>query len=151
MPVWLAIAALAFAGCATRDSQRTPEERLRQSLADSSQVSRDAAWVAVEAESQEAAWGEVVRARTESPREASLVLARLFEESRVRPREVVVGGPYPPLTDQVLRDAFGMVPGELPGLRLVEVSAEPLSEGLRALCRERRAACRHEAWVAPPR
>jgi hypothetical protein len=107
--------------------------------------------VAVEAESQEAAWGEIVRARTEKPREVSLLLARLFEESRVRAREVVVGGPYPLLTDQVLRDAFDLVPGELPGLRLVEVSAEPPSEALLALCRERGAVCRHEPWVAPRR
>lgn len=116
-------------------------------MEDPSRIDEDAIWVAVDARSEDAAWGEIVRARTEQPRETSRVLAQVFEQAHSRPLEVVVGGPYPKLTDQVLRDAFGLAHGELEGLRLVEVGAEPLSEELLALCRERGAECLHQLWT----
>ncbi len=113
------------------------------------EVGADALVVAIEAESNDDAWGRVVRARTEAPLEESEQLARVFDAHVGGPTRVVVGGPYPQLTEQVLVDALSMVDAtSLVQLRVVVVAPEPISRRLRAACTRRDVVCTHEPWPA---
>jgi hypothetical protein len=106
-----------------------------------------AAFAPVDADSAEAAWGRIVRARTEEPLEESRLLALAFDATTAEPAQIVVGGRYPSLTEQVLLDAFALARGaRLSGLQLVHVSPEPPSAALLAACAKRSAVCTHRRW-----
>jgi len=108
----------------------------------------DASWVLIDAESSQAAWGRVVRARTEAPLEESELLAHLFDAGADAGAEIVAGGPYAPLNEQVLRDAFALAGRQdLGGVHLVVVGPEPTSPELGRLCSERGATCDPVEWV----
>ena len=103
--------------------------------------------VLVWADGRDAAWGRIVRARTEAPLEESRLLARIFATASVRSAEVVVGGPYPDLSEQVLIDAFLIADRDrVPGLRVVYVSPEPPGEKLIELFERHGAEWLHRAW-----
>lgn len=86
-------------------------------------------------------------ARGESPLEESRVLAALFESAGRESVEVVVGGPYPPLTEQVLLDALVLArSARLSGLRVVIVSPEPPAPALRAALEASAVAWAHARW-----
>ena len=107
--------------------------------------------VLVWAEDPEAAWGRIVRARTEAPLEESELLARVFEAAAVGPVEVAMGGPYSELNEQVMIDAFGITERDrVPGLRVLYVSPEPPGDRLLQLCERHRAACLHRPWRGDP-
>lgn len=114
------------------------------------EIGSDPSVVVIDAESAQAAWGRVVRARTEAPLEESELLARLFDASADAPVEVVAGGPHAPLNEQVLRDAFSMaVLRDLGAVHLVVVGPEVPSPKVAQLCRDRGAACEAVAWTRP--
>lgn len=107
--------------------------------------------VLVWAESRDAAWGRIVRARTEGPLEESELLARIFATASVAPVEVVVGGPHAELDEQVLIDAFRIAERDrVPGLRVLYVSPEPPGDRLLELCERHGAACLHRLWRGDP-
>jgi hypothetical protein len=139
--VWLALTL----ACASVDSSDRSTAWLRELAG--MHAGPDATVLAIGADSSKDAWGRVVRARTEAPLEESEQLARIFDASVGAPADVVAGGPFPQLTEQVLLDAFALVNARsLPKLRVVSVSAEPLSTELEAACAEHDATCVHASW-----
>jgi hypothetical protein len=134
-----------FAACAASGPSTSTRERL-VALAQA-EVGVDAIVVAVDAESNDDAWGRVVRARTESPLEESKQLAQVFDAHVGGPTRVVVGGLYPQLTEQVLVDAFALVDAtSLAQLRVVVVGPDPVTPRLRDACTRRDVVCTHQAW-----
>ena len=141
---------LALASCGSL-REPTTAQLLRRAVDGMPGVAAGAALVSVEADSTEAAWGRIVRARTETPLAESRLLARAFEAAAAEPALIAVGGPYPKLTEQVLLDAFALARTDpLAGLRLVHVSPEPPSAELLAVCAKRGAVCEHRAWTGRP-
>jgi hypothetical protein len=139
---WIPILALGAACAAVVPSTRERLDALV--IADGGP---DAIVVAVDAESNDGAWGRVVRARTETPLDESKQLARVFDAHVGGPTRVVVGGPYPQLTEQVLVDAFSLVDAtSLAQLRVVVVGPDPVTPRLRDACTRRDAVCTHQAW-----
>lgn len=107
--------------------------------------------VLVFAEGRDAAWGRIVRARTEAALEESELLASVFASAAVAPVEVAVGGPWAELNEQVVIDAFGLAERDrLPGLRVLYVSPEPPGGRVLELCAHHRATCLHRLWRGDP-
>ena len=122
-------------------------QRDARALAD---ASTETAYLPVLADSPEDAWGRVVRARTGKLLEESRVLAATFEPASRESVEVVVGGPYPQLVEQVMLDALAITPrARLTGLRVVLISREPPSAKLRQALDASQAAWVHGPWQEP--
>lgn len=139
---WIPILVLG-AACAAP----TPSVRERLGALAIAEAGPDVIVVAVDAESNEAAWGRVVRARTETPLDESQQLARVFDAHVGGPTRVVVGGPYAQLTEQVLVDAFALVDAaSLAQLRVVVVGPDPITRRLRDACTRRDVVCTHQIW-----
>lgn len=139
---WIPILLLGAACAASAPS--TPERLGALAIAEGGP---DAIVVAVDAESNDDAWGRVVRARTESPLEESQQLARVFDAHVGGPTRVFVGGPYTQLTEQVLVDAFELVDAtSLVQLRVVVVGPDPVTRRLRDACTRHDVVCTHQPW-----
>ena len=138
---------VAAASCALFRAPPTPVQQLRREVDGMPGLASEAAFVPVDADSAEAAWGRIVRARTETPLAESRQLALAFDATAAEPAQIVVGGRYPKLTEQVLLDAFALArTARLPGLQLVLVSPEPPFAALLAACEDRGAVCTHWRW-----
>ena len=146
----LAAAALAGLSCAA-----APELWVEALRADAAPVggalSPGTSVVLVWAESDQAAWGRIVRARTETPLDESKLLADVFETASVERIEIAVGGPYPDLNEQVLLDAFqGSRRDLMPGLSVIYVSPTPPGEKLVEVFERRGSQWRHQPWRGDP-
>jgi hypothetical protein len=87
--------------------------------------------IPIYAETQMAAWALLADAKSDPSSPMSQRLSRGLAAAARRGFGVVVGGPYPALSDQVVRNALTLHRERpLGGLTLVFVSAKPPSEAL---------------------
>lgn len=148
----LAWALAALAACA--GGSEAQKAALRADAEAGGPLAPGAALVLVWAESPEEAWQRIVRARTEAPLEESQLLALAFARAAIERVEAAVGGPHPVLNDQVLIDAFLLMPRDrVPNLHVIYVSPEPPGEKLVEIFELRGATWEHRPWTgeAPAR
>ena len=125
LPRFLLAFALAFAaGCATRVSQDEVAVQLEQAGKPFAALGPRRI-IPIYAESKMVAFGLLTEAKTQPASRFSTRLGRKLARAHHRRLHVVVGGPYPELSDRVLANAFRMnhEPG-LHGLTVVFVSTE---------------------------
>ena len=121
----LLASALAFAAaCATPVSQDEVEMQLERAGEPFAALGPRRI-IPIYAESKMVALGLLTEAKTQPESRFSTRLGRKLARAHQRHLHVVVGGPYPKLSDRVLANAFRMnrEPG-LPGLTVVFVSAK---------------------------
>jgi hypothetical protein len=137
----VAIVCAAFA-CATPIGERELQERLA-SVAAASPGSRV---FPVWAGTRLAAWALLADARGDPRSGESLRLGHAFSRGATRPTTVVVGGPYPELSDRLALNALELR-GEKPLRRLtiVLVGPEPPSAELAAAAAQAGARLQHRA------
>jgi hypothetical protein len=127
----LALAILFAAGCVTAITETDLEDRLERAAASVSGLGR-ARIVPIYADTRTVAWGMLTEAKMDRTSPLSVRTGKRLAGAARQGRAVVAGGPYPALTDQILRNALALHQEEgLPGLRLVVVSAEQPSAELR--------------------
>jgi hypothetical protein len=87
--------------------------------------------IPIYADSKIVAFGLLTEAKHDPSSELSRHLSRSLELARKRHNDVVVGGPYGDLNDQIVQNALGLSDrGSLAGVRLIYVSPQPPSEAL---------------------
>jgi hypothetical protein len=96
--------------------------------------------VPVHAGSRMEAWTLLAEAKTDAESPLSLRLGRSFRVAATRKVTFIIGGPYPSLTDQLIRNGLSQNERGLPGLTLVVVSPKPPSSSLIEAAQEARAA-----------
>ncbi len=131
------IAALSAALLAAACASPLPEEDLarRLNLVGHSVLGSNARFtrVAIQAENQMMAWALQGEARANGPSDQSRWLYGRFAEATQRRVNVVVGGPYPSLTHQVVLDAFSLNESRpLRGLTLVLVGGDEAPKDVRS-------------------
>ena len=134
------IAALSAALLAAACASPLPEEDLarRLNLVGHSVLGSNARFtrVAIQAENQMMAWALQGEARANGPSDRSRWLYGRFVEAAKHRVNVVVGGPYPSLTRQVVLDAFSLNKSRpLRGLTLVLVGGDEAPEAVRSAAR----------------
>ncbi len=136
-----------LAGCATKLS--APElgahlDRVSRTVAPRQAIRRV---FPVHAQTRMEAW--VLQTEAKSSPESSplsLELADGFRLGRLRRIDYVVGGPFPALSDRLVRNGLLLNEGgALPGLRIILVSADAPSAELRQVASARRVRIEHRA------
>ena len=120
-----ALLAACAAGCATPIRDGALERRLRfvgySVLGPTARFSV----VPVSADSPMMAWTLIASSRADGPSSDAKALRHKLRAGAAGPARIVVGGPFPHLTEQVVLDAFELNRGgALPGLTLVVVGGE---------------------------
>ena len=88
--------------------------------------------IPIYAETKVEAWGLLTEARHDPASDMARHLSRSLMLARKRHTDVVIGGPYGSLNDQILRNALALADrGSLVGARLIYVSPDPPSDALR--------------------
>lgn len=128
--VALALLAALAAGCATVHSEGELEERLERIGAATKGLRRPRIFP-IHADTRIAALGLLAEASANADSPLSASLGRSLAAAHRSRRDLVAGGPFPDLTERVLRNALSLQ-GEsgLPGLRLLVASQEPPTEEL---------------------
>ncbi len=127
----LALAILFAAGCVTTITETELEDRLERAAASVSGLGR-ARIVPIYADTRTVAWGMLTEAKMDRTSPLSVRTGKRIAGAARQGRAVVVGGPYPALTDQILRNALALhEEKDLRGLRLVLVSGDRPSDELR--------------------
>jgi len=117
-------------GCVTPLSEADLEENLDRAASSMPGLGRKRI-IPIYAETKMAAWALLADAKSDPSSPMSYRLSRGLASAARRGFGVVVGGPYPSLSDQVLRNALTLHrESRLGGLTLVFVSAKPPSEAL---------------------
>lgn len=122
-----------LAACTTPLPEEALERRLR--LVGTSVLGPRASFttVPIQADSNLMAWTLIADARTNGPSNEARWLQRKLSAGAQGPAQLVVGGPFPGLTRQVLLDAFGLNEDRsLPGLTLVFVGDEASAADVRS-------------------
>jgi hypothetical protein len=133
----LLLAALA-AGCVTTYQEEDLEDRLER-LASATRGLRRPRAFAIHADTRMAALVLLAEARASRDSALSVALRSSLAAAQQQRRDLVAGGPFPDLTDQVLRNALELQPESgLPGLQLLVASAEPPSAELLGAARRAR-------------
>ena len=139
----LALAAPLVLGCVTPVSERDVEARLERA-AGPLLVGRASRVYPIWAETKFAAFGLLTEARHDPTSPLSQRLSKAIALAARRGMGVVAGGPYPELSDRVLRNALEQNrERSLRGLRLVLVSPEPPSPELARAARDAHARLYH--------
>jgi len=126
----LALLAVLAAGCATVPSERDLEKRLER-LAASTKGLRRPRVFAIHADTRIAAMGLLAEARANADSPLSAALGRSLAAAHRAHRDLVTGGPFPDLTERVVRNALTLQEESgLPGLHLLVASQEPPSAEL---------------------
>jgi hypothetical protein len=121
----LALLAALAAGCATVQGKAEFEQRLERIGAATKGLRRPRVF-AIHADTRIAALGLLAEARANTDSPLSAALGRSLAAAQRSHRDVVAGGPFADLTDQVLRNALALQDESgLPGLRLLVASQEP--------------------------
>jgi hypothetical protein len=103
--------------------------------------------IPVYAETRMAAWALLADAKSDPSSPMSHRLSRGMAAAARRGFGVVVGGPYPALSDQVVRNALTLHRERpLGGMALVFVSAKPPSEALREAAKHAEARLYHREF-----
>ena len=142
----LAIAAgiLATLGCVTSVTEAELERQLNDATERMPLGKRRV--VPIWAETRLVAQAMLIEARTDPNSALSRTLGKRLGIAARRGQSVVVGGPYPALSDRVLRNAFSVHDeGTLRGLKVVLVSAKGPSGELVQAAREARARLYHHS------
>jgi hypothetical protein len=130
VPIVLTVSLMLATGCITPLTEADLEEDLERAASSVPALGRKRI-IPVYAETQMAAWALLADAKTDPSSLMSYRLSRGLASAARRGFGVVVGGPYPALSDQVVRNALTLHRERpLGGLRLVFVSAKPPSEAL---------------------
>ena len=120
----LLAAALLAAGCVTQVSEDQLETKLAQAASPVTGRSQTRV-IPVTAETRFVAWALLTEAKSDLSSPLSVQLSRRIALAARRRMKVVVGGPYPGLTDQVLQNALSLQEGRaVRGLTLILVSDE---------------------------
>ena len=139
----LALAILLATGCVTAITEFELEDRLEQAASSVSGLGR-VRIVTIYADTRTVAWGLLTAAKMDRTSPLSVRTGKQIAGAARQGRAVVVGGPYPALTDQILRNALALHEEDsLQGLRLVLVSAERPSDELRTAASGARARLLH--------
>ena len=137
-------ASLVFAtGCVTPFTETELERDLDRAAASVPALGRRSI-IPIYAETKMAAWALLADAKSDPSSPMSYRLSRGLAAAAHRGFDVVVGGPYAALSDQVVRNALTLQ-GERPlgGLTLVFVSSKPPSEALLEAAKHADARLRH--------
>ena len=127
----LAVSLMLAVGCVTPLTEADLEKDLARSAASVPALGRKRV-IPIYAETKMAAWALLADAKSDPSSPMSYRLSRGLALAARRGFGVVVGGPYPALSDQVVRNALTLHRERpLGGLALVFVSAKPPSEALR--------------------
>ena len=127
----LAVFLMLAMGCVTPFTEADLEKDLARSASSVPALGRKRV-IPIYAETQMAAWALLADAKSNPSSPMSYRLSRGLALAARRGFGVVVGGPYPALSDQVVRNALTLHRERpLGGLTLVFVSAKPPSEALR--------------------
>ena len=103
--------------------------------------------IPIYAETKMAAWALLADAKSDPSSPMSYRLSRGLASAARRGFGVVVGGPYPALSDQVVRNALTLHrERSLGGLTLVYVSAKPPSDALREAAKHAQARLYHREF-----
>jgi len=138
----LALLALS-AGCVTTYREDELEDRLERLAAATRELHKPRVFP-IYAETRMTALVLLAEARSSRDSVLSATLARSLAAAHQRHRDLVTGGSFPDLTDQVVRNALELQ-GEqgLPGLQLLVASAEPPSAELLGAARRARVRVLH--------
>jgi hypothetical protein len=135
--VWFA------AGCVTPMTQQDVRQRI-EDAAGQSEAKNGQRVYPIYAETKLVAWAKLTEAEQEPDIGASAQLAQRLHRAAGRDQRVVVGGPYPELTDRILVNALvANRNGNLSGLTIVFVSADGPSKSLAQEVRNSRARIVH--------
>jgi hypothetical protein len=131
--VSLAVALLlAQASCAAPPSGETLEQKLRQAGASVRGLGSDPSVFPITADSQMAAWTLVAESKESGPLPLARQLNHAMGRAAKRNRMLVVGGPYPSLTREVVLGALALNGGKpLSGLVLVYVGSAKSARDVR--------------------
>jgi hypothetical protein len=133
-------------GCVTAISEADLETKLDRA-ASSVRVLGRRSIIPIYAETKMAAWALLADAKSDPSSQLSYRLSRGLASAARRGFGVVVGGPYPALSDQVVRNALTLQREHpLGGLTLVFVSAKPPSEALWKAARSAEARLYHREF-----
>jgi hypothetical protein len=125
----VALAALAI-GCVTPMTQEDVRQRI-EDVAGRLGDGKGQRVYPIYAETKLVAWAKLTEAKREPSIGPSAQLAKRLKRAASRKQRVVVGGPYPELTDRVLANALSANrDGSLEGLTIIFVSSTQPSPGL---------------------
>ena len=146
IPIVLTISLMLAMGCVTPLTEADLEKDLDRA-ASSVPALRRKRVIPIYAETKMAAWALIADAKSDPSSPMSYRLSRGLAAAARRGFGVVVGGPYPALSDQVVRNALTLH-RERPfgGLTLVFVSAKPPSEALREAAKSANARLHHREF-----
>lgn len=140
----LALLLMAGTGCVTSLSEAEVKDRLEAAASDLRL--RSARVMPIYAETRLVAQALLMEARHDPEAGLSLGLGRRIAVAAKRRQTVVVGGPYPALSDRVLRNALELNHEQgLTGLNLVLVSPDSPSRELSNAARQTRARLIHRS------
>jgi hypothetical protein len=126
----IALLAALAAGCMTVHREDELEGRLERLAATTKGLRRPRAF-AIHADTRIAALGLLAEARANRDSPLSAALGRSLAAAHRSRRDLVAGGPFADLTDQVLRNALALQDERgLPGLHLLVASQDPPSAEL---------------------
>ncbi len=130
IPIVLSVSLMLAMGCVTPLTEADLEKDLDRAASSVPALGRKRI-IPIYAETQMAAWALLADAKSDPSSPMSYRLSRGLAVAARRGFGVVVGGPYPALSDQVVRNALTLHRERpLGGLTLVFVSAKPPSEAL---------------------
>ena len=134
----LAVLGVVGAGCVTVHHEAELEKRLER-LGAATQGLRRPRTAVIHADTRVAALGLLAEARANVASPLSASLARQLASAKRSHRDLVAGGPFADLTEQVLRNALAQQDdGALEGLQLLVASQEPPSPTLQVAARRTR-------------
>ncbi len=141
----LALAALLALGCVTPVTEDELEQSLEQSASHIPNLGRKRV-IPIYAETRLVAKALFLEAKADPDSQLSALLAKRIAAASKRRFSVVVGGPYPDLTEQVLANALALNQEHgLAGMKLVLVSSRGPSSDLTRAAREARARLDHHS------
>jgi hypothetical protein len=142
----LAVAGAVVAGCATVHHEAELEKRLER-LGAATQGLRRPRTAVIHADTRVAALGLLAEARANRDSPLSASLARQLASAKRSHRDLVAGGPFADLTEQVLRNALALQEdGSLEGLQLLVASQEQPSSTLLVAARRTRVRLLYRAF-----
>jgi len=131
----LLLALLLTAGCVTAVTELEFEEQLEATADRIPNLGRKRV-IPIYAETPMLAKALLYEARHDQDSQLSALLGKRIAAASKRGISIVVGGPYPDLTEQVLSNALNLQDAGLRGVKVVLVGAEGPSTGLTQLARD---------------
>ena len=146
MPILISVYLMLAMGCVTPLTEADLEKDLGRAASSVPALGRKRI-IPIYAETKMAAWALLADAKSNPSSPMSYRLSRGLAAAARRGFGVVVGGPYPALSDQVVRNALKLHRERpLGGLMLVFVSAKPPSEALWEAARHADARLHHREF-----